>query len=227
MLWLVKLPAHLGYLILFALVGAESTGVPVPGETALITAGVLAHHGEFEIQLVIVVAAAGAIVGDNVGYLIGRTPITNATYPTFVAGGGYERREWWSASNPIRSQRIVRSGAVAGRAVDGRQTVRVALGRDGGGICHAVVWWAGLHGEPRGRIYALLCDATPLILPRHQRYGARWSRAALAAPHASDAPGLLVSCSCPSAPSASLSGRWRGRRAPRRVSALLLRPLVT
>jgi iron(II)-dependent oxidoreductase len=30
------------------------------------------------------------------GYLIGRTPITNATYLTFVEGGGYERREWWS-----------------------------------------------------------------------------------------------------------------------------------
>jgi iron(II)-dependent oxidoreductase len=31
------------------------------------------------------------------GYLIGHTPITNATYLTFVEGGGYERREWWSA----------------------------------------------------------------------------------------------------------------------------------
>jgi len=31
------------------------------------------------------------------GYLIGRTAITNATYLTFVEGGGYERREWWSA----------------------------------------------------------------------------------------------------------------------------------
>jgi iron(II)-dependent oxidoreductase len=30
------------------------------------------------------------------GYLIGRTPITNATYLHFVEGGGYERREWWS-----------------------------------------------------------------------------------------------------------------------------------
>jgi iron(II)-dependent oxidoreductase len=29
------------------------------------------------------------------GFLIGRTPITNATYLTFVEGGGYERREWW------------------------------------------------------------------------------------------------------------------------------------
>lgn len=70
---LIKLPTHLGYLILFALVGAESTGVPVPGETALITAGVLAHRGQFSIELVILLAAVGAIVGDNLGYLIGRT----------------------------------------------------------------------------------------------------------------------------------------------------------
>ena len=69
---LIHLPAHLGYLILFALTAAESAGVPVPGETALITGGVLAHHGQFSIALVIAVAAAGAIVGDNVGYLIGR-----------------------------------------------------------------------------------------------------------------------------------------------------------
>jgi membrane protein DedA with SNARE-associated domain len=62
----------LGYLALFALVGAESTGVPVPGETALITAAVLARRGSFNIVLVIGVAAAGAIVGDNLGYLIGR-----------------------------------------------------------------------------------------------------------------------------------------------------------
>ena len=70
---LIHMPAHLGYLILFALTGAESAGVPVPGETALITGGVLAHHGQFHIALVIVIAALGAIIGDNIGYLIGRT----------------------------------------------------------------------------------------------------------------------------------------------------------
>jgi membrane-associated protein len=73
LLALIKLPTHLGYLILFALIGGESAGLPVPGETALITGGVLAHHGQFQIGLVIAVAAAGAIVGDNVGYAIGRT----------------------------------------------------------------------------------------------------------------------------------------------------------
>src|SRR5438105_7866090 len=49
----------------------ESAGVPLPGETVLVTAAVLAkdHWG---IEWVIVVAADGAIVGDNIGYWLGR-----------------------------------------------------------------------------------------------------------------------------------------------------------
>jgi undecaprenyl-diphosphatase len=73
MLALIHISSHLGYLVLFGLVAAESSGVPVPGETALITAGVLASHGQFSIELVVLIAAAAAILGDNLGYLIGRT----------------------------------------------------------------------------------------------------------------------------------------------------------
>jgi membrane protein DedA with SNARE-associated domain len=51
---------------------SEAGGVPIPGETALIAAAVLASQGKLEIVWVIVVAAAGAIVGDNIGYVIGR-----------------------------------------------------------------------------------------------------------------------------------------------------------
>jgi membrane protein DedA with SNARE-associated domain len=64
--------SHTGYLVLFLLVMAESGGVPVPGETALITCGVLASQGQLQIELVIIVAASAAIVGDNLGYQIGR-----------------------------------------------------------------------------------------------------------------------------------------------------------
>ena len=64
--------SHIGYPLLFLLVMAESSGVPIPGETALITAGVLASQGRLQIELVIALAAAGAIVGDNIGYLIGK-----------------------------------------------------------------------------------------------------------------------------------------------------------
>jgi len=61
-----------GYPLLFLIVMSESAGVPVPGETGLITAAVLASQGNLSIALVIPLAAAGAIVGDNIGYLIGR-----------------------------------------------------------------------------------------------------------------------------------------------------------
>jgi membrane protein DedA with SNARE-associated domain len=62
-----------GLPLLFAVVMLESFGVPLPGETALIAFGVLASQGHYSIWLVIAVAAAAAIIGDNLGYwLIGR-----------------------------------------------------------------------------------------------------------------------------------------------------------
>jgi len=61
-----------GYPLLFVLVMSEAGGVPIPGETALIAAAVLASQGKLQIEIVILLAAAGAIVGDNIGYLIGR-----------------------------------------------------------------------------------------------------------------------------------------------------------
>jgi membrane-associated protein len=61
-----------GYPLLFILVMAESGGVPIPGETALITAAVLASGGKLKIEFVIALAALAAIVGDNIGYVIGR-----------------------------------------------------------------------------------------------------------------------------------------------------------
>src|SRR5437016_2255638 len=50
----------------------ESAGIPLPGETALIGAAVLAERGHFDIAAVIAVAAAAAIVGDNAGYWVAR-----------------------------------------------------------------------------------------------------------------------------------------------------------
>jgi membrane protein DedA with SNARE-associated domain len=64
---------HYGLVLLFAVVAIESFGVPLPGETALIAAGVLAERGHFDLVAVVAVAAAAAIVGDNGGYWVGRT----------------------------------------------------------------------------------------------------------------------------------------------------------
>jgi membrane protein DedA with SNARE-associated domain len=61
-----------GYPLLFLVVMSESSGLPIPGETALIAAAVLASQGKLRIELVIALAAAAAIVGDNIGYQIGR-----------------------------------------------------------------------------------------------------------------------------------------------------------
>lgn len=65
--------SSLGYLSVFLLVGLESIGVPLPGETALITASVYAGTThKLVIWYVILAATVGAIVGDNIGYWIGR-----------------------------------------------------------------------------------------------------------------------------------------------------------
>jgi membrane protein DedA with SNARE-associated domain len=61
-----------GLLFLFGIVCLESAGLWLPGETALIAAGVYASKGHLSIVGVIAVAAAGAIIGDNAGYWLGR-----------------------------------------------------------------------------------------------------------------------------------------------------------
>jgi membrane protein DedA with SNARE-associated domain len=61
-----------GYWAVFLLVGAESLGIPLPGETALITAGIYAGHTHrLSPWLIFAVASAAAIIGDNIGYWIG------------------------------------------------------------------------------------------------------------------------------------------------------------
>jgi membrane-associated protein len=68
---IIGISSKLGYL-LPAVIGLESMGVPSPGETALVLGAVLASQGKLQIWLVIVIGVASAIVGDNLGYLLGR-----------------------------------------------------------------------------------------------------------------------------------------------------------
>jgi membrane protein DedA with SNARE-associated domain len=68
---IINISSGLGY-FLPAIIGLESMGIPSPGETALVLAAVLASQGKLQIWLVIVIGVASAIVGDNVGYLLGR-----------------------------------------------------------------------------------------------------------------------------------------------------------
>jgi len=64
--------AQYGYWVVFFGVMLENAGVPVPGETILLAAGFFAAQGNFNLWQVMAIAAAGAVLGDNAGYWIGR-----------------------------------------------------------------------------------------------------------------------------------------------------------
>jgi membrane protein DedA with SNARE-associated domain len=70
--WLLELFARYGYAVVFAGVFLENTGLPVPGETALLAGAALAHFGQLSLTTVILTAIAGATLGDNLGFFIGR-----------------------------------------------------------------------------------------------------------------------------------------------------------
>ncbi|MES5481903.1 DedA family protein [Bradyrhizobium sp. INPA03-11B] len=69
-----ELIASYGYIAIFTIILLESAGVPLPGETTLVAASIYAgsHHG-LDIRWIIATAAGAAILGDNIGYWVGRT----------------------------------------------------------------------------------------------------------------------------------------------------------
>src|SRR6266852_7150834 len=70
---LTHLLATYGYLAVLLFVTIESTGIPFPGETMLLVAAIAAGTThQLSIALVIVAAASGAILGDNLGFWVGR-----------------------------------------------------------------------------------------------------------------------------------------------------------
>ena len=70
--WILDLFARYGYAVVFGGVFLENMGLPVPGETMLLAGAALAHHGQLSLRWVIVTAIAGATLGDNLGFLLGR-----------------------------------------------------------------------------------------------------------------------------------------------------------
>ena len=70
--WLTDLFARYGYFVIFFGVMLENAGVPVPGETILLAGAALARFGHLSLPAVILVAITGAILGDNIGFFIGR-----------------------------------------------------------------------------------------------------------------------------------------------------------
>ena len=68
---LLQLFKSYGYWIVFFGVMLENAGLPVPGETILLAAGFFASDGDFSVPMVMLIATAGAVLGDNCGYWIG------------------------------------------------------------------------------------------------------------------------------------------------------------
>ena len=70
--WLLDLFARYGYIVVFVGVMLENAGVPVPGETVLLAGAALASVGRLSLGVVIATAIVAAVIGDNIGFFIGR-----------------------------------------------------------------------------------------------------------------------------------------------------------
>ncbi len=71
-IWLATLPPILIYLLVGLIIGLESMGVPLPGELTLMSAALMAATGLTDPWAVAIAASLGAIVGDSIGYTVGR-----------------------------------------------------------------------------------------------------------------------------------------------------------
>ena len=127
-----SLTGRWAYLLLFALVAAESAGVPIPGEAALITAGILSGTGHLELPYVIAIGAAAAIVGDNVGYVLGRKGARR------LLARGRKREQ------------LLARGEAFFRRYGGKA---IFLGRWVTGVRVVIAWSAGTSDYPWGRFF--------------------------------------------------------------------------
>ncbi len=127
---LIAISSGLGYL-LPAIIGLESMGVPSPGETALVLASVLASQHQLNIVLVILIAAASAILGDNIGYMLGR----------------HFGRDVLEAKGPFRERRV-RIVRIGDRYFSEHGAKTVFIGRWIALIRFAVAWLAGINEMP-------------------------------------------------------------------------------
>lgn len=70
--WLNAIPHEWIYALVGVVIGLESLGIPLPGEIVLVSASLLSAKGVVSPLIVAVCASTGAIVGDSIGYVIGR-----------------------------------------------------------------------------------------------------------------------------------------------------------
>lgn len=105
-----------GYFAVGGLLLLENFGIPVPGETVLIAAAVFAGLGKLNILTVILIAIAASIIGDNVGFALGRY-------------GGHPLLERYGKYIFLTQRRIAKSEAFYAR--NGTKIVLVARFIDG------------------------------------------------------------------------------------------------
>jgi membrane protein DedA with SNARE-associated domain len=98
----LSLISHYGYLVVLFGVMLESMGVPLPGETILIAAGVLAQRGHLVLGEAVAFGMLGTVLGDQIGYRIGR-----------VGGRPFVLR--WGRYVLITPERLGRAEAFFGR----------------------------------------------------------------------------------------------------------------
>jgi len=126
---IVEIPSNVGYTVVFGLIAIETMGIPVPGETALIAAALLAHDGQMDIVPLVALASAAAIVGDNIGFAIGRK-------------GG---RRLFARPGPFHDARL-RALAYGEPFFAKHGPKAVFLGRWISGLRIASAWLAGING---------------------------------------------------------------------------------
>jgi membrane protein DedA with SNARE-associated domain len=128
---LFSLPSAVTYPALFFLVLAESGGLPVPGESSIMVASLSASRGSLSIPVVLAVAIAAAIIGDNLGYLGGRL---------------FGRRIWlWGSWGRDRRRRWLDEGD---RFLDDHGAAAVVGGRWLPVARFTVAWLAGINRMP-------------------------------------------------------------------------------
>jgi membrane protein DedA with SNARE-associated domain len=127
---LFGISSSLGY-ALPAVIGLESMGIPSPGETALVLAAVLASQGKLSIWLVIAIGVASAIIGDNIGYWLGRRL----------------GREVLTAPGPLHRHRV-RAIEAGDRFYTKHGPKTVFLGRWIAWVRVAAAWLAGINRMP-------------------------------------------------------------------------------
>jgi membrane protein DedA with SNARE-associated domain len=106
------------YAFLFAIAALDVVFPIVPSETSVILAGVLASTGDLILVLVIGLAAAGAVLGDNTSYWIGRT-LGHRIVERFFKGERRKRVDWAEEQVNERGGYLI----VVGRFIPGGRTV--------------------------------------------------------------------------------------------------------